>query len=786
MALEESQHQEAVPRRRWLALTVAASLLMGAILTIPEPVTAAPQVLPVSSSAYAVQATDYIVFRTSCSGNTAFLTAPDGNTLEIICAVSEAQQVGNFSLSGQQNGGGGIYQANGNLVGAAGDGTWTLSLRGTDCFYANLTVGGKSFLWDVSPFNPGGASQLWNWRNQTANTTDRSEYGGCNTPTDPPVGAIEDPNNAVFFQDDSGPVQSPLSAFTLHATVSCGTNGLNNTMTVNGAWVGGNGTLFSRYAHRAGDFRGTTDLRSVLGTATTGAENEGNTASGTDADAGVPYNTAAGTSYQFIVNTTGQGEALGVVAYAEPNQCAVGAFDPASNTEHSRDAMVVTVSQSQCQGDASTFTVIMQDNPTGLQEHVLNLYVLDANQGGLNLPPDPREVLFFNTSTMRRTATSDEAHAHYIAAVLPTGNYVAYAYVDYSGVGAVDYVAAEAFSVPRGTCEDTPTNLEPVLLAINATSNALNGSIYATANATQQLIQLQWQDYNTTEAENLAAILANQNITLAQVLAFWADYNGTALQDTAAIIQNITTTATHHEAHFHEFWDDYNATEAANYAGLLAFMQSYWTDYNETEAANLAILWNEHNVTQETLVQFWADYNATALSDMTTILVAIASHDANMTAQHNIMSADLDTIYQAIQELEINVTCTGEGACNFSIDQQTLDDINFTVSTLLAEELNMTAFERVTGLTGLEFAVFPALVLLGIIIWLRSTDYIIRTLGALLVILSGLVWMAVAYYVGFGLVWAGTVPSGIVLMLVGIYMIVRQGWEAFNDSGSMA
>lgn len=812
--METSQGSLAGPRRgrAWVSVALAASLLLGAILTVPGHVSAAPQVLPVSSSLVAVTDSDTITMR-NCSlltiGFTYTLRAPDGNQMSFACnSTVNGPDLHVYSLNGTRLSGGEMSVI-GNLVGSPADGTWQLTYSppvGLCGYILPLMVGGKSWR-DTKTELETTTTALWNWRNTAANGTFDQFRSPCASAEPRPAVAENDPNNAVFFQDAVGPVVSPFTAYTLHATVSCTAV---PTMTINGAWLGGNSTLFSRYAYRDGNFLGETDLRIIFGTNTTTAENEGNTSNGTDADSGVSYNNAAGTSYQFIVNTTPQGEALGAVAFAPPGQCTPAAIGIAGLTLGA-DQFHLEVSNAQCANDAVSFALEFDILFNVLTED-MDVQIYDSNNGSL--------IATYDDSQMFPLPGTGDPRLFHFADVFPPGAYVAVGRVDQ--VLGTDYYESKAFNVPRGSCVDSPTDLTPVLIAINSTAGNLNASIQDTANQTRQLILSVWSDYNATEAENLALILGNQNITLAQLLAFWADYNATAIQDTAAIIQNITTTASHHEAHFHEYWDqfnstdftddelidafwawynatsnsaaanftaywtDYNATEAANYAGLIQFMQLYWTDYNATEAANLAILWSEHNITQATLVEFWADHNATALSDTTTILAAIASHDSNMTAQHNIISADLDTIYQAIQDIEFNVTCTGEGACNFSIDQETIDNINYTVSTLLAEELNMTAFERVTGLTGLEFAVFPALVLLGIIIWLRSTDYVIRTLGALLVILSGLVWMAVAYYVGFGLVWAGTVPSGIVLMLVGIYMIIRQGWEAFQDARSIA
>lgn len=447
-------------------------LLLFALFIMPV-VSAAPTILPTSSSLYAVQATDYYEFppNTGIGVPAAYplswtLTAPDGSTMSFNRnpLTSPGTLTQRWSLDGTIiSGESGLWSATGSLVGAPGDGTWQISVGAGNYQFADavaapnspsptLSVNARGIHFGVHGACPANQDQYWNYRSTTASTiwNEPSTVPSANIQTNcaidtPNESAQEDPDNAVFFSTGS-----EYTAYTLHATVTCGASAALHTMTVNGAWIGASGATNSFWASRDGNQVGITDLRSIAGTTTTANEAEGSTGSGTDTQV-LPYNSAAGTSYQFFVSTSAQGEAFGVVAYAASGQC--NATDPpAGSNEHNAHALVVTASQAQCNGDATTFAITMQDNPSGLQEHLTSLFILDSNQGTLGSPPNPISVATYTTPDMHRTDLSTSAHTHYIHDVFPPGNYVAYVIADYTGVGAVNYIAAEAFSVPFGTC----------------------------------------------------------------------------------------------------------------------------------------------------------------------------------------------------------------------------------------------------------------------------------------------------------------------------------------------
>jgi hypothetical protein len=84
-----------------------------------------------------------------------------------------------------------------------------------------------------------------------------------------------------------------------------------------------------------------------------------------------------------------------------------------------------------------------------------------------------------------------------------------------------------------------------------------------------------------------------------------------------------------------------------------------------------------------------------------------------------------------------------------------------------------TSFESLTGLTVFEFALFPALAFLGVILWSRAEDGAVRTFGAFLPMLAGAVLLGVAIRHGLGDVWGGTVGLAAVFFIIGVYLLIR-------------
>lgn len=380
------------------------------------------------------------------------------------------------------------------LLGATGDGTWQIVCGDFNvvsglCGFPTqatkritLSVGGKSI--EYITRGSGGATdpnsicgngvQLWNWRTTTTTFVD-------NQCPDTTIQADEDPNNAVFFQDTDA---SNPDAFTSHSTVSC-----PSSVTLNGVWSRGSlQTLntFATFYHVQGLAGDDQDLRNNIGVLSTGYVDKGSGTQGTHS-AVIGYNNVAGNSYQLVAkNGTGGSEQLGAVLFVSPMQCgSIPAPPSASTNDHE---FQIEASQAQCNGDQTTFVITMDDGP-----------------------PDQMNVTFFNTQTgsiVMIVETSQmrnfNSHTYYFNRTFVPGNWLAYAFQNAPGITAPDRFDAAAFSVPLGTCIDTPFD-DSVLRAEHATlmSEHETQGLYAHCqNTTTQVGDCQGIRTNLTEVHD--------------------------------------------------------------------------------------------------------------------------------------------------------------------------------------------------------------------------------------------------------------------------------------------
>lgn len=93
----------------------------------------------------------------------------------------------------------------------------------------------------------------------------------------------------------------------------------------------------------------------------------------------------------------------------------------------------------------------------------------------------------------------------------------------------------------------------------------------------------------------------------------------------------------------------------------------------------------------------------------------------------------------------------------------------------------LSTFESFTGLSALEFALFPGLAALGVVLWSRSTDLAVRSFGAVLVMLAGVLLLLFGLEAGLGSIWSGTVAFVIILLVVGGYLFVRMFLDEFRE-----
>lgn len=422
---------------------------------------AVPQVVDSSTATEFVDGSvDYYeILRTTLQANQEFstramvITAPDGDQLTftpngVIQPGSGMTTTASWYLDGTpRSGSTQFWTVTGNLHGTPADGTWVINYEqpvGGLCDTnavpptCTLSIQGQSIVF-YQPVTT--THQFWNWHQ--GSWTEPAK--GLASPDPDDEAAQEDPNNAKFFSETG----QEYTAYTLNFVVSCGAT---PTMSITGAWLGASGTAFSSHIYRDGQFLGTTDLRSVAGATTTTEEDEGATAAGTDTETNIPYNNAAGTSYQFRIRTAAQGEALGVVAYAAPLACTPAS--PPALISH-QNMVFLSVSQAQCANDAVSFSIDV-DLTAAVGLNDLDLVIHDAQTGTLLANYDDAQM--FNAQA---------GQIYYMADVFLPGAYMAHSHADVGGVGAVDLFDSVAFNVPVGDCIWHEPDLSGVYLALS-------------------------------------------------------------------------------------------------------------------------------------------------------------------------------------------------------------------------------------------------------------------------------------------------------------------------------
>lgn len=95
--------------------------------------------------------------------------------------------------------------------------------------------------------------------------------------------------------------------------------------------------------------------------------------------------------------------------------------------------------------------------------------------------------------------------------------------------------------------------------------------------------------------------------------------------------------------------------------------------------------------------------------------------------------------------------------------------------------MHETAFATLTGLTGSEFAAVLALAVVGVILWLRSTDVGIRAFGAVLPMVAGALVLLLTLQEGVATLWQGSIGLGAILVTLGGYLVVRLFLDDFLE-----
>lgn len=466
--------------------------LLAAILLLIPLASSAPSIQDPSTATVFVTTADTFTFANgqtvqgSSVGTTWTLTAPGGQTMQFTRTSTGASNTPPvFRLDGSLISGPNHWTATGSLIGAPADGTWQIQLQPTIYVSSDsngqlagrpgptLTVGGKFIHWGAMTAAPVTWTQYWNWHSGASWNEPSNVPTECTAPCTndtPNEAAQEDPNNALFFRTITG--TSTPSAATGNSAVSC-----PSTVTLNGAWVRGGtqvGNTFVRFAVVPGNIPGDSDLRDNPTVTFTTLIDAGAGASGTRADA-VTYNNAAGNTYQFMARAGASGlEQLGQPVFVAPMQCTITGAN-IINLLHDENEFQIGASQAQCNGDRTSFELTLFALGAGSGLGTMKVVIYDATTGTAVLEVQKTEMI-----TVGAFATQVFAFAK----LFPPGAYFAIATADITGgLGVNDYYDAVPFNVPVGNCNDTATNLAPVLIKlsehdVNQTAFHLNLTAY--------------------------------------------------------------------------------------------------------------------------------------------------------------------------------------------------------------------------------------------------------------------------------------------------------------------
>lgn len=408
------------------------------------------------------------------------------------------------------------------LVGAAVNGTWSFEMTGQSWNGSSssatrpgvqMSIQGKNAYFGFSRsdlVSGAGVPQLWNWHitetvwEEPSTSPDLPGLGEMDPPDEAPD---EDPNEARFFVDLAEPPPTddtqglgapiPVSAT---STVDC-----PNMADLEGTWVRGlvqTENTFARFAYADG-------ITPVLSNPQfTAWADVGGGSFGTHVET-VLYNNAVGLSFSLQVrNGTGGTPQEGTVFFAAPMQCDIEPPD-IDQIRLRLDDFHFTVSQAQCMGDATSFSII-EDLPSTILfgDPVLTVYpatsttpVLQVPIGGWTTPADG----IWQTE-----------------ALLPPGAYNAIG-TSANLLGLVSLLDAHAFNVPEGACTDSffPTDLTPVLAAIDAKTTLVLNEI-ASLNATNQASFLDLCMKILTAEGNLTELIGmiNQTFNIGNLTTF--------------------------------------------------------------------------------------------------------------------------------------------------------------------------------------------------------------------------------------------------------------------------
>lgn len=88
-----------------------------------------------------------------------------------------------------------------------------------------------------------------------------------------------------------------------------------------------------------------------------------------------------------------------------------------------------------------------------------------------------------------------------------------------------------------------------------------------------------------------------------------------------------------------------------------------------------------------------------------------------------------------------------------------------------------SVFEELTGQTGLEFIAFFSIILMGLILWVKMKDEVVRYTASVVVMVPGIAWLGIFSTQP----WGGSMALAVLALSLGGYMLVRTSIDLFSE-----
>lgn len=290
---------------------------------------------------------------------------------------------------------------------------------------------------------------------------------------------------AVLYVNPSEQTVSPIAFTSTETSVTC-----PNTATIRGIWTqSGNSEVFATFYHVQGNVADT-DLRDNVAVGSTGYVSKGTATQGTHS-AQIGYNNAVGNSFQLAVKYAGGEEHLGQVQYVAPFQCTLPG-PTLTGFSFNPDAVALIVSQAQCNGDATEFSV---NHAVSQTLNDLDVFIINDFNG--------ITVMQVDDSEMRHIPSGGTGQGvFFFNRTLPPGVWQAVVRSDFGGLGALDYFYGHAFNVPVGTCINALVSIDELTEIVNNLGDTITFINNTFLNETEAQ-----QTLNATQAPIANAIL---------------------------------------------------------------------------------------------------------------------------------------------------------------------------------------------------------------------------------------------------------------------------------------